>query len=378
MTVVPIAIVANSLGVRSETFVARHLATLNGGRTVAVCRRIEGAIDPTKPMLAIAAGGRKSLLHPANLLRAIWNQSRWGGIALPSPAIDREIAAFLQQHGVSRILAEFGPLGCIVQNAAAIADIPLYVHFRGQDASSLLAKPGVRAAYRRLFPALAGVFAVSGFLLDNLRACGFVHPNAHVFPSGVDTDAFAPGVKDPGLILCVGRFVRKKSPELVIRAFAQIACRYSVRLEMIGDGPLLASCRQLAATLGIADRIVFAGACAHEIVRARMAAATILLQHSVTVASGETEGLPSVVQEGMAAGAVVIATRHAGIPEAIRSGENGLLVAEGDLDGFVAAIATVLDNPAHAETLALRARQDAVEHFDCRHLAGRLEDVLLG
>lgn len=378
MTEAPVAIVANALGAPSETFVARHLATLNGGRTVAVCRRVEGAVDPTRPTLAIAPGGRRALLHPAGLLRAVWNQARWGGIAIPPPAIDREIATFLRRHGVSRILAEFGPLGCIVQNAAARAGIPLFVHFRGKDASSLLAKPGVRAAYRRLFPSLAGVFAVSGALLDNLRARGFEHPNAHVIPSGVDTDAFAPGAKEPGLILCVGRFVPKKSPERVIRAFAQVARRHPVRLEMIGDGPLLASCRRLAATLGIAERVAFAGACPHATVRARMAAASVLLQHSVTDASGETEGLPSAIQEGMASGAVVIATRHAGIPEAIRSGENGLLVEEGDLEGFAAALAGVLDDPVRAAALARQARLDAVAHFDSRRLAARLEAVLLG
>ncbi len=54
----------------------------------------------------------------------------------------------------------------------------------------------------------------------------------------------------------------------------------------------------------------------------------------------------------MAAGAVVVSTRHAGIPEAIESGHNGLLVAEGDLDGYAEAIAHVVGDPVAVERMA--------------------------
>ena len=73
-----------------------------------------------------------------------------------------------------------------------------------------------------------------------------------------------------------------------------------------------------------------------------MASARMLLQHSVVGSDGDAEGLPSVIQEGMAAGAVVIATRHAGIPEAVTSGRNGFLANEGDVEGFAECLRQVL------------------------------------
>lgn len=372
-----VAVATNTLGARSETFVSRHVEMLNGGRTVAICRRVEDRSVTDHPVLVIGGPGETPAVRAGNRIRALWNQLYRGGIALPDARTEQAIAHFLVQHEVRCILAEFGPLGCIMQRAAAHAGIPLYVYFRGRDATSLLASSGVRRAYGRLFPEVAGVIAVSRFLLDNLRSRGFTHPNMHVIPSGADTDLFVPGVKDPGQLLSVGRFVAKKAPGLVIRAFARVAGRYPVRLDMIGDGPLLGECHRLAGALGVAGQVRFLGAQPPETVRRQMASAYMLLQHSVTGPGGEAEGLPTVIQEAMAAGAVVVATRHAGIPEAIKSGRNGLLVAERDLDGYVAAIEQILGDPVAAAGMATQARRDAVEYFDAGMLRRRLEAVIL-
>lgn len=372
-----VAIVTNTLGARSETFVKRHVETLNQGRTVALCRRIEGQTDLQKPLLLMAESGGSLAARGRSLVRTAWNQAKWGGVAYPSRAGEKAIVRFLGEQQVASVLAEFGPMGCVMQRAAATASVPLYVYYRGRDASALLARPGMRAAYARLFPEIAGVIAVSRYLLDNLAACGLRHANAHVIPSGVDTGAFRPGEKDPQLALSVGRFVRKKSPDLVVQAFAKIAADHPIRLEMIGDGPLLNDCKRLAASLGVSDRVRFLGAQPHEVVRARMAAARMLLQHSVVGADGDAEGLPSVIQEGMAAGAVVVATRHAGIPEAITSSRNGFLAAEGDVEGFAECMRRVLDDPAAADRAAENARIDAVQRFDYRLLYHRLEQIIL-
>lgn len=257
-----------------------------------VCRRVEDRSVTDHPVLVVGGRGAAPAAWAGALIRAAWNQVYWGGIALPDARTKRTIASFLAEQDVHCVLAEFGPLGCIMQHAAAHARVPLYIYFRGRDATSLLRNSGVRRAYSRLFPAVAGIIAVSRFLLDNLRAWGFSHPNMHVIPSGADTSLFIPGSKDPGQLLSVGRFVAKKAPDVVIRAFARVAEQFPVRLDMIGDGPLLVECQRLAVSLGIADRVHFLGAQPVEVVRERMASATVLLQHSVTGPGGETEACP--------------------------------------------------------------------------------------
>ena len=55
------------------------------------------------------------------------------------------------------------------------------------------------------------------------------------------------------------------------------------------------------------------------------------------------EGLPMVVLEAMAAGVPVVATRVPGVPEAIRHGQDGVLVDPGDADDLAQAIAGVVN-----------------------------------
>jgi glycosyltransferase involved in cell wall biosynthesis len=111
-------------------------------------------------------------------------------------------------------------------------------------------------------------------------------------------------------------------------------------------------------------------------VRERLSRAALFLQHSVTDAQGNQEGLPIAIQEAMASGAAVVSTRHAGIPDAVTHGRDGLLVAEGDLDAYAAAIRGLLADPTEAARLADAARRTAVQRFDTTALHRKLEAVI--
>jgi glycosyltransferase involved in cell wall biosynthesis len=71
-----------------------------------------------------------------------------------------------------------------------------------------------------------------------------------------------------------------------------------------------------------------------------------------------------------------VATRHAGIPEAIEPGATGLLVEEHDAEGFAAAIRALIADPALAARLGAEARTVAEERFDYRKLHARLEVLI--
>ncbi len=306
-----------------------------------------------------------------------WNTARWRASGVPFGDVRRRVETFLRENRCFAILAEFGHLGSSFAPIGAALGIPVFVYFRGFDASKRLSSPLRVMSYKAALPRLAGYFSVSQSLLDNLAAKGIVHPNSHVIPSGVDTDLFAPAEKDPDLLLAVGRMIPKKSPLTTIAAFARAAADHpSKRLEMIGDGPLLEPAKAEAARLGVAERVVFLGLQPHDVVRAKMARASVFLQHSVVDADGNEEGLPIAIQEAMASGAVVISTRHAGIPDAVESGVDGLLVAEGDLEGFAAALASVLGDDGLRRRLAEAARRRAETQFDTRVLHRRIEDVI--
>jgi glycosyltransferase involved in cell wall biosynthesis len=375
-----LAVVINRAGTYSERFVERHIRESFGGNTVVVARHPGGTRNFDQPLfeadtaLVRGAGARTQAWFSG--LDALWHH---GYRSVPTGELRQRIIEFWRAHAVTAVLAEFGPLGCWIAPLARACSLPVFVYFRGYDASSKLRSPGAVRAYRHLMRQIDGMFAVSAFLVGNLQRVGVSHPNTHVIPSGTNPRVFRPAVKDPDLIVSVGRLVDKKRPQTTVRAFAAAAARHpALRLELVGDGPLLEPCRALAHTLGVGPRVRFLGSRDHRDVAELLSRASIYMQHSVTAAGGETEGLPSSIQEAMAAGAVVVSTRHAGIPEIVIDGQTGWLVDEHDETGYADALARALADPVRTIAMAQQARRLAEERLDTALLQQRLERVILG
>ncbi len=358
-----VAIVVPRLFQVSETFIARHIRELAPGRTAVVTFHPAGIDLFAGPALCLP--DRKSNGWLGRKLQGVRTVlSRSPGVALSAAAI-RRLLAFLREHGVTTMLAEYGPTGCEIAAACRQGGIRLFVYFHGADASLTLRSFSRRYAYRRLALEAAGLVTPSRFLAEKLAASGLPAARMRVIPCGVDVESFQPGAdRDPHLVLAVGRLVEKKAPHLVVAAFAKAAVNHgSARLEIIGDGPLRETCRRAAERSGIANRIVLLGAQRHDVVRRKMAQAAVFVQHSVTAANGETEGLPVGILEAMASGLPVVATRHAGIPEAVVEGVSGLLVAEHDIDGMARALDRLLDDESWRAALGAAGRARACERF---------------
>ena len=280
---------------------------------------------------------------------------------------NKQLATFLKKKNIRVLLAEYGPVGCAVEQACSLAGVRLYVHFHGNDASVLIREWHIRYAYRRLFRSAGGFIFPSNFLANKLcAAIGIEHDESiHVIPCCVNAEEFeSVENKDQNLVLAVGRFVQKKAPGNTILAFSKLLQNLpSLRLEMIGDGELLPQCENLVETLGIKKQVVFHGSKSHGFVKEKMAKANLFLQHSVCAPNGDIEGLPVAVLEAMAAGAVVVATRHSGIPEAVVDGETGFLVDENDVEGMFQACLQILKDGDLLESMRKKAKQRAEEKF---------------
>ncbi|MCR9272783.1 MULTISPECIES: glycosyltransferase [Mameliella] len=368
------AIATSDYFVMGETFINRHIAHLFGGDTCVVCGRSNGEDPLGKPLFT-----RRAPLTPMDKLRAPFAAAsgalRHGTSRLPFGDNRKRLAGFLQDQGVQVILAEFGTQALVMAKLGNDLGIPVFTYWRGTDASKMLRSAQRVRSYRLMMPRLAGMFSVSQFLLDNLARHGIRHDNAHVVPSGVDIRRFTPADKRPGSFLAVGRMVTKKAPQVTLRAFASAAATRDAHLTFIGDGPLLAECQALAQTLGVGDKVTFTGALPHDQVRQHLQSTEVFLQHSITAPDGNTEGLPTAIQEALACGCITLSTRHAGIPEAVEDGVNGLLVDEWDETGFADRIAQILDTPDRTE-MTRAARATAEAKFDNDIGLARVEDVI--
>ena len=372
-----VAIATGILGKATETGARRHIAHLFGGRTVVLAETRAGSFDAGRPAFVLdeAVEGPSAVVE--DLIGKGIQSLRHDNSGVPFGRRRAALERFLQDHNVTAIVAEFGHIGANLAPVGKALGIPVIVYFRGFDASKRLRAPRVVRRYKAAMPNLAALVSVSQSLIDNLAAAGVTHPLCEVLPTGVDTDLFRPGEKDPHLLIAVGRIVAKKAPLVTIDAFAALAGDFPRhRLEVIGDGELRGAAEARVRALGLGDRVIFHGMKDHAFVRDAISRAQVFLQHSVTDADGNTEGLPTSIQEAMACGTVVVSTHHAGIPEAITDGVNGRLVAEHDAAGFALALRDVVANPAAADRMAADARAVAESRFDYRKLHARLEALI--
>lgn len=278
---------------------------------------------------------------------------------------EARVVHFLQEHGCDILLTEFLTEGVRFMNAAAKANVALYAHAHGFDATTVAQHNQEWAkAYDELFNTAAGFFASSNYLANRVIDLGCPADKVSVSPCGINPDLFAPTTREIGRVLAVGRLVEKKAPHHTLAAFAKASDRNpSAHLDIVGDGPLKRRCEQLIRSLGIADKVTMHGAQPHERVMELMARSSVFAQHSVTAPNGDTEGLGISLLEAMASEVPVVATRHNGFVETVVEGETGFLVEEHDVDTMADAMKTLLLDPTKARTMGVAGRTRVCAKF---------------
>ena len=213
----------------------------------------------------------------------------------------------------------------------------------------------------RLLAAADAILVLTDRLADRLARSGVPAPRIRVVPVGIDLEAFRrPFPRPPSMdgrrwVVYVGRLVPEKGVRELVEALARAATS-DAGLLVVGDGPDRAPLEALAASLGVAHRVRFAGSVPHQDVAP-------YLQHAdVAVLPSWYEERGRVLLEAMAAGAPVVAARTGGIPATVRHGVNGLLVPPRQPDRLATAIDRILGDAVFAETLRDAGRATASGH----------------
>lgn len=201
----------------------------------------------------------------------------------------------------------------------------------------------------------------------------------HVVPNGVDTAIFHPrdrdetraelGLGPEPIVLALGRLDREKGNHTAVSALAQLDP--PIRLVIVGDGPDRGRLEALADSLGVADRVTFAGSQPTDVVARYLA-----VSDAFVLLTELNEGAPMVLVEAMATGVPVIASDIAQIAEVVnRNGENGFLVRPGDLAGTVSALRTITVDPARGRAVGSRGRERVLADYTLERMIGGCVDV---
>lgn len=197
-----------------------------------------------------------------------------------------------------------------------------------------------------------------------------------VIPNGVDVARFRPPLRrarsSPRMrCLAVSRLVEPKGLADLIRAIVMLE-RNRVELEIVGAGPEEGSLRELAAGLGLGDRVVFGEPLEPAALARRYREADLL-----TFAPWE-EGFGDRFAEAMASGLPIVGSNVGGIPELVRHGQNGLLVPPRDPLALAAAIRYMADHPQLRSEMGRRNRGEAEANLSWARVTTRYLSIYRG
>jgi len=194
-----------------------------------------------------------------------------------------------------------------------------------------------------------------------------------VIPGGVDLDVFRPMPQatarqelgldvDEKVLLFVGRIQRLKGLEILLRALSQLG-DLPARVLVVGGQPStsheareIARLHNLAAKLGIRERVTFSGAAEHARLPIYYSAA------DVTVMPSSYESFGLVAVESLACGTPVVATRVGGLTAIIKDGETGALVPWRDPALFAERLRAVLTDKRLRAHLSAQARPSVLRY----------------
>lgn len=149
-------------------------------------------------------------------------------------------------------------------------------------------------------------------------------------------------------IVAVGRLIKVKNHEMLIRAFKRFSKVYpNYKLEIYGYGENEEHLRSYIEALGLTGKVSLPGSVPNvwdRIVRAKL-----------YVHSSFYEGMPNALLEAMCLGMPCISTKVNGALDLIKSGENGILIEVGDEDGLFDSMRKMVDDPGNAMKMAQNA-----------------------
>lgn len=300
---------------------------------------------------------------------------RWRGERVPVSRFEaNQLDRICREQGVSLIHIYFGTEAARLLAWMARLKTPVVVSFHGADVSSSLTDPEFAQVCRHAKLILHRSDSLRQVLLQRGAPQDKLRPN----PTGVPIPEIEPLSEEffsgPLRILQACRFISKKGLDVTLQAVKLLKkSGQQVELTLAGDGPERETLQAMARHEQIDSSVRWVGFLDSESLAREYARHAVFVHPSRETKSGDREGIPNSLIEAMAAGRVVVGTRHSGIPEVVTDGVNGRLIDHADPADLARVLREIASQPLDAVLMASQARKTVIENFSSAACIRQLE-----
>ncbi|WP_223622788.1 glycosyltransferase [Microbacterium sp. EST19A] len=177
---------------------------------------------------------------------------------------------------------------------------------------------------------------------------------------GIDRTQYTPVIapRDKNRMVFVGRLTAEKQVQVILQAMTKLDPALETTFDIVGGGDQRKQLENLAAQLGLRDRVTFHGRTTDEELRALLSRASVFVIASIA----ELQSIATM--EAMASALPIVAADAVALPHLVHDGENGYLFEPGNVDELAARLTDVLTaSPAEYERMQ-RASLDGVAIHD--------------
>lgn len=314
----------------------------------------------------------REMAAPPTRLHSVWRQL---SIDIPLKLrIFLKVRRIVKDHGIDVVcIGELNSGSWIGLACQRFLGCRMISYIHGEEITTITDYRFFGRHRRKYLRHADAVVAVSQFTKDALmRIMGVPASKITLIHNGVNTERFTPGPKSRKLldrhglegkqvILTVGRIVPRKGLDAVIRALPDLLEQApKAHYLVVGDGPYRAKLEKLVARLDLADHVTFAGRVAEDELTDYYRTCDVFAMPNREMPDGDTEGFGLVFLEANACGKPVVGGRAGGAVEAVRHGENGLLVDGWSVADIREALARLLTDEALYGQIAARGLEIAL------------------
>lgn len=308
-----------------------------------------------------------------------------------------ELGWLCLREGVDVVLCETvfpdGMSGWLLNRALGL---PYVVFVTGPELGEGAANDWTRARLAKVLACAEKMIACGGFMKHCLIEQGVSSDKVSIVEPGIDPaflvpdDGHAESIRErydlrgKKVILTLARLDERKGHDKVIEAmpFVLDAVPDAIYL-IVGDGTERTHLKTLARTLGVDQRVIFAGAVPDDEVPSFYSAADVFTMPNREIRRGESrggldyEGFGIVFLEANARGLPVIGGRSGGALDAVVDGESGYLVNPLDEKEIARRLIQLLSDPILAKRLGENGRRRVETHFSWDRAARQVRSLVL-